>query len=111
MGAPRLPTKDCTITFWDRDPTRSPGEYAIHAHVEVLLVDMSTWLYRTSNRFLMKEIDRLHRKLGTLYAVKVKVRNTLTPLEVIENPNIPMFPKQVVESNILQIGGRQSDGS
>ena len=90
---PRIPKEPGTVlTFMDISPKKfrsegSPGEY----HIKLKVNDDHLGMYRTSDRYLMNEIDRLCKELGTLFHVEVVFVSKQFPLTVLDNPNIKMF--------------------
>ena len=83
INLPRIPDEPGTIiTFLDISPLRLSREYYIRTKVGEVKS-----MTRISDRFLMGEIDRLNRELGSLFYVTVRYIDKSTKLELINNPN------------------------
>jgi len=63
----------------------------VHAVVKKGGLELGPRRWRTSDRFLWHEFDRILIQLGTLFNVKLRVTNKLNPVEIAANPNRPMF--------------------
>ena len=94
-GLPYLPTRDFEITFRE-NPVKSyvdgkMDKLLVHALVTKDGLGLGPERWRTSDRFLWHEFDRILAELGTLFNVKLRVTNKLNPVEIVANPNRPMF--------------------
>ena len=94
-GLPYLPNKNFEITFLE-NPIKSVTNGRIDKYVVTAIVETDKLIFgpmkwRTSNRFLWHEFDRIHSKIGTLFNVTLRVTNKWRPVKIINNPNLPLF--------------------
>ena len=94
-GLPYLPTRDFEITFRE-NPVKSyvdgkMNKLLVHAVVKKDGLEMSPRRWRTANRFLWHEFDRILSELGTLFNVTLRVTSKLNSVEIVVNPNRSMF--------------------
>ena len=95
VGFPYLPRRDFQITFRE-SPVKSyvdgkQDKLTIHAVVKKNGLELGPRHWRTSSRFLWHEFDRIFIELGSLFNVTLRVTSELYPVEIVNNPNRPLF--------------------